>query len=44
MRPTDIIRNKVNPSRAASQLGWKAAYSMQDVVRTMLEEELALVR
>lgn len=41
MRPTDILRNKVDPSKAASQLGWKASYSMYEVVAKMLEEEIA---
>ncbi len=41
LRPTDIVRNKVNPSKAANLLGWRAAYSMHDVVAKMLESEIA---
>ena len=39
-RPADIIHSRMNPSHAAKQLGWRAAHSMQDVVRKMLEEEI----
>jgi GDPmannose 4,6-dehydratase len=41
LRPTDIIKNKVDPSKAALQLGWKASYAMDDVVAKMLEQEIA---
>ena len=40
MRPTYILRNKVDPSRAASGLGWKAASGMTQVVGKMLEAEM----
>lgn len=40
MRPTDIRKNKVDPSKAARALGWKARSGMKDVVRMMLEAEL----
>jgi GDPmannose 4,6-dehydratase len=36
-RPTDIAVGRANPKKAAQQLGWKAKYSMPDVVRMMLE-------
>ncbi len=39
MRPSEIIRNKVDPSKAAAELGWRASYKMPDVVRLMLESE-----
>lgn len=39
MRPTDIVKNKVDPSKAASGLGWKARSAMQEVVRMMFEAE-----
>jgi GDPmannose 4,6-dehydratase len=41
MRPTDIMRNKVDPSKAASCLGWKAKNSMKQVVSMMVESEIA---
>lgn len=44
MRPTDILKNKVNPSKAERQLGWKARNGMKDVIRMMLEAELKALR
>jgi GDPmannose 4,6-dehydratase len=44
MRPTDIMRNKVDPSKAANCLGWKAKYGMKQVVSMMLEAEMANLR
>jgi len=44
MRPTDILRNKVDPSKAASGLGWKAKMGMREVVSMMLEAEVANIR
>jgi GDPmannose 4,6-dehydratase len=44
MRPTDILRNKVDPSRAASYLGWKAKNRMAEVVSMMLESEMRNLR
>ena len=44
MRPTDILRNKVDPSKAASCLGWKAKYGMREVISMMLESELRNLR
>ncbi|HVJ09360.1 MAG TPA: GDP-mannose 4,6-dehydratase [Acidisarcina sp.] len=44
LRPTDILRNKVDPSKADLQLGWKAASSMPEVVAKMLEAEIAEIR
>jgi GDPmannose 4,6-dehydratase len=41
LRPTDIVKNKVDPSKAARQLGWKASYTMDDVVAKMLQQEIA---
>lgn len=40
MRPTDILKNKVNPSKAKAKLGWRARSGMKDVIRMMLEAEL----
>jgi GDPmannose 4,6-dehydratase len=36
-RPTDIAVGRANPRKAEVQLGWKAQYTMPDVVRMMLE-------
>jgi GDPmannose 4,6-dehydratase len=44
MRPTDIMRNKVDPSKAADCLGWKAKHGMKQVVSMMLEAEMANLR
>jgi GDPmannose 4,6-dehydratase len=40
MRPTDILRNKVDPGKAAAGLGWKAASTMKNVIAMMLEAEM----
>jgi GDPmannose 4,6-dehydratase len=44
MRPTDITRNKVDPSRAAKRLGWKAKSGMREVISLMLESEISSLR
>jgi GDPmannose 4,6-dehydratase len=44
MRPTDIMRNKVDPSKAATCLGWKARNGMKQVVSMMLEAEIGILR
>jgi GDPmannose 4,6-dehydratase len=41
IRPTDIVHNKVAPLKAEFELGWKAKYSMRDVIAMMLEAEIA---
>jgi GDPmannose 4,6-dehydratase len=38
-RPTDLSVGKANPAKAASQLGWKASFHMEDVARMMVQEE-----
>jgi GDPmannose 4,6-dehydratase len=43
-RPTDIWRNKVDPSKAARSMGWKAKYGMKDVIGMMLESEVKSLR
>jgi GDPmannose 4,6-dehydratase len=40
IRPTDILRNQVDPSKAATFLGWKAKYGMKQVISMMLESEM----
>ncbi len=44
VRPADILRNKVDPSKAATGLGWKAKSGMTDVVSMMLETEITNLR
>ena len=44
MRPTDILRNKVDPSKAVTGLGWKAKNGMVEVVGMMLEAEISNLR
>lgn len=44
LRPTDILRNKVDPSKAANGLPWKAKSSMRDVIRMMIEAEMTALR
>ncbi len=39
-RPTDIMRNKVDPSKAAKVLNWKAKHGMEQVISMMLESEM----
>jgi len=40
MRATDIMRNKVDPSKASKCLGWKAKNGMKQVIEMMLEAEM----
>jgi GDPmannose 4,6-dehydratase len=44
IRPTDISRNKVDPSRAAARLGWRAKSGMREVIEMMLESEMTDLR
>ena len=41
LRPTDLLKGRANPSKAAALLGWKAKYSLENVVKAMVEDELA---
>jgi GDPmannose 4,6-dehydratase len=43
MRPTEIARSRLDPSKAAVELGWRARYSMKEVVTMMLEAELEYI-
>jgi GDPmannose 4,6-dehydratase len=43
-RPADIEFGKANPARAREVLGWQARLKMRDVVRGMVEAELAASR
>jgi GDPmannose 4,6-dehydratase len=40
-RPSDILRSRVDPSKANVELGWRAQFTMPDVVRMMVAEDLA---
>jgi GDPmannose 4,6-dehydratase len=44
LRPADILRNKVDPSKAAVHLGWKAKYGMKEVIGMMLDAEMKNLR
>ncbi len=44
LRPADILKNKVDPSKAATHLGWKARSGMKDVIGLMLEAEMTSLR
>jgi GDPmannose 4,6-dehydratase len=39
LRPTDIREGRGNPAKAEQELGWKAAFQLEDVVRAMLKAE-----
>lgn len=40
-RPADLQLGQANPGKAAAELGWRARHGMKDVVRLMVEAELA---
>ena len=40
LRPTDLLIGRANPSKATLELGWKAKYTLEDVVKEMIESEL----
>jgi GDPmannose 4,6-dehydratase len=40
IRPTDILKNKVDHGKAGAHLPWRAMSGMRDVVRMMLESEI----
>ncbi|MFK5984186.1 MAG: GDP-mannose 4,6-dehydratase [Pseudomonadota bacterium] len=40
-RPTDIEISVANPSKAKMILGWESSYTMPDIVKMMVEAELA---
>jgi GDPmannose 4,6-dehydratase len=42
-RPADIGIGRGDPSKAAVRLGWRARYSMPDVIRMMVEAERAVL-
>jgi GDPmannose 4,6-dehydratase len=44
VRPTDIARNKVDPSKAATELRWQAQRGMADVISLMLEAEISTLK
>lgn len=40
-RPTDLAVGRANPAKAAGKLGWVAHKKMEDVVRAMVDQEMA---
>jgi GDPmannose 4,6-dehydratase len=43
-RPTDLAIGRANPTKAKAQLGWVATKKMEDVVRAMIEHEMATMK
>ncbi|HOP48069.1 MAG TPA: GDP-mannose 4,6-dehydratase [Desulfobacteraceae bacterium] len=43
LRPSDIMTIHADSGKALRNLGWKAHYLMEDVVRMMIEEEMKLL-
>ena len=39
LRPADIREGLANPDKANRQLGWKATFGLEDVVRGMMQAE-----
>jgi GDPmannose 4,6-dehydratase len=42
LRPTDLLIGKANPSKAYNELGWKATYTLEEIINEMIKAELAL--
>jgi GDPmannose 4,6-dehydratase len=40
-RPADLLSGSANPKKVGEVLGWKATYRLQDVVKGMVDAELA---
>lgn len=40
LRPSEIMVGRGNPQKAAEKLNWKARFTMKDVVRMMMEQEM----
>lgn len=40
LRPSEILENRGDPSKAKALLGWEASFLMRDVVREMINEKL----
>ena len=43
-RPTDLAVGRANPKKAETQMGWVAEKKMEDVVRAMVEQEMASIQ
>lgn len=41
LRPTDLMIGRANPSKAARLLGWTSTHTLADIVKEMVETELA---
>jgi GDPmannose 4,6-dehydratase len=44
MRPTDLKIGRSDPSKAYNKLGWKATATMADVIKYMIDSELASLK
>ena len=40
LRPTDLMIGQADPAKAADILGWKAKYTLEEIVKEMVEAEL----
>lgn len=41
LRPTDLLVGRANPAKAFEVLGWKAKYTLPEIVKEMVEAELS---
>lgn len=41
LRPTDLLVGRANPAKAEKILGWKTKHTLEEVVKDMIEHELA---
>ena len=41
LRPTDIMINRADPTKAKEKLGWQACYTMWDMSKLMVEAEMS---
>ena len=44
LRPADIVHSRGDATKARNRLGWRAKFRMADVVRVMVEAEIALTK
>lgn len=43
-RPLDILCSKADPTRAAVELGWKAVFSVEQIIEKMIDNEMRELR
>ena len=42
LRPTDLKIGRANPNKAFKELGWKANFMLEDIIKEMIEFELSI--